>query len=196
MTQQYETYQHEYGRAYVYPNERMYVHSSVRLPSSEIDFDTGMVKPSSPRRGRTQAMRLEYELLDKEHRKLNDSFNWTPQKPGRHMPRQAAFALVGITVLLFLGILLAKNGMLAERRNELKSTDAAVQVYEEANALLRAEIEEISDASKICYIAARELNMIPAESAEAIHLMAMDTRPMEGRPQYAVSANASVGEGY
>ena len=45
-----------------------------------------------------------------------------------------------------------------------------------------------------CYAAARDLNMIPAESAEAIHLVAMDTRPLSAASTSAQTTAVS-GEG-
>ncbi|MEG2702970.1 MAG: hypothetical protein RSA65_10155, partial [Clostridia bacterium] len=60
-----------------------------------------------------------------------------------------------------------------------------------ANEQIKEQIAEASDAATICYAAARNLNMIPAESAEAIHLVAVDTRPgesVEAAPQSAEAA--------
>jgi hypothetical protein len=40
-----------------------------------------------------------------------------------------------------------------------------------------AQIAEATDPVQICYVAARDLDMIPADSAQAIYLTALGTRP-------------------
>lgn len=64
-------------------------------------------------------------------------------------------------------------------RRAVNRLERSIADCRSANAALETQIAEASDAATICYAAARDLNMIPAESAEAIHLVAVDTRPRD-----------------
>ena len=77
-----------------------------------------------------------------------------------------------------------ENEKLSKENQENKSSSARYKgLLDAANAELETRVAEASDAAVICYAASQNLNMIPAESAEAIHLVAMDTRPMTQRAQ-------------
>lgn len=209
----YRSYENEYGQEYIYPTQRMYVHSSVYLPSSEIDPRTGLLKPDNPRRGRTQAKRLEYAHLDKEYRQLDASLKARAEYPGARVSLRGAILLIAVTAF-FLGILLlSQQGTLAERQKSLNRMNESIEACAKANDELASQIAEASDAATICYTAARDLNMISGEAAEAIHLVAMDTRPLDTQARLAqesqhsdqavrageetpVPAIASVGGGY
>lgn len=187
----YGSYNNEYGREYVYPAERMYVHSSVYLPSSELDPRTGLLKPDQPRRGRTQAMRLEYASLDKEYKQLDESFKKRMENPGIRMSLRTSIWLV-VLIAFVLGLLLvSQQGTLAERQKALNRMNKSIEECAKTNDLLAGQISEASDSATICYAAARDLNMIPAETAEAIHLVAVDTRPMGSGAQFNITANQS-----
>ena len=191
MAQQYVTYgsyDMEEKSEYLFPNERMYIHSSVFLPSSDIDPRTGLLRPDQPRRGRTQAMRAEYDHLDKEYQKLDESLRKRMEKAGPQISLRSAVLLV-ITVFFFMGItLLTQQGTLVQREKTLRHMNKAIVECERVNDDLATQIMDASDATKICYAAARDLNMIPAEAAEAIHLVAMDTRPTEPMDRYTAKA--------
>ena len=51
-------------------NGRLYVRPNVYLPNSEIDFQTGMLRETRRRTGRTQALRREARQLDTEYVRL------------------------------------------------------------------------------------------------------------------------------
>ena len=196
MAQQYVAYgnyENEYGREYIYPNGRMYVHSSVRLPNSEVDFRTGMVKPEARRRGRTQAMRIEYEALEREHSRMNEVFQRRMNQPGFRLSLRAAVLLLLVAAGILFIMVLAQQGTLVARQKSLQKIEQQVKTAAESNALLAAEIAEASNGAAVCYAAARDLKMIPSEAAEAIHLMAVDTRPMETRTQYT-AVNTGIQE--
>lgn len=181
MAQAYQTYgnyENEYGRGYVPPG-RLYVHSSVYLPNSEIDPCTGLLKPDVRRQGRIQAKRLEYASLEREYKELEVQRRQVETKPGFRISIQTAILSVAIFAFV-LGILyLSQQGTLAERQKDYNIVCQDVDSYQKANNEISARIAEASDATVICYAAARDLNMIPAESAQAIHLVAMDTRPTQ-----------------
>ena len=197
MAQQYAaygSYENEYGREYIYPNGRMYVHSSVRLPNSEVDLRTGMLKPEADRRGRTQAMRMEYEALEREHSQINEAFQRRMNQSGFRLSLRAAVLLLVATACVLLVMVLAQQGTLVERQKSLSKITKQVETAMKSNALIADEIAEASKATAVCYAAARDLKMIPSEAAEAIHLLAADTRPMETRVQYATSAGNNAQE--
>ena len=97
--------------------------------------------------------------------------------------------IIAAAVLFFCGILLlSQQGMIAERQKAINRLERSIKDYRAQNASLEEEIAQASDASTICYAAARDLNMIPAEAAEAVYLVAVDTRPA------AVTASAETEE--
>lgn len=195
QTTVYGSYENEYGREYVVPTGRMYVHSSVYLPNSEIDPRTGLLRPDSPRRGRTQAKRLEYAHLDKEYKQLDAALKAREEKAGMSISLRTAVLLIAITSFVFGLLLLTQQGTLAERQKALNRMNRSIDECATANDGLADQIEEASDSSTICYAAARDLNMIPGESAEAIHLVAMDTRPLAAQThQMAQNAPPAVPE--
>lgn len=196
MAQTYRTYgsyENEYGQEYIIPNQRMYVRASVHLPNSELDPRTGMLKPDVPRRGRTQAKRMEYTQLDKEFHQLDAALQERAEHPGLRITLRSAILLIAFTAFLIGILLLGQNGTLAERQKALNRMNRAIEDCAKANDGIAAQIAEASDSSTICYTAARELNMIPGESAEAIHLVAMDTRPLETQAAQAAAQNTQNG---
>ncbi len=182
MAQQYMTYgnyENEYGREYIYPTDRMYVRASVYLPNSEVDPRTGLLKPDTPRRGRTQAKRLEYEHLDKEYKQLDAAIKARAEHPGIRVSMRSGVLVVAI-VAFFMGLLLlSQQGTLVERQKALNRMNKSIEECAKVNDGIASQIAEASDSTVICYAAAKDLNMIPGEAAEAIHLVAADTRPME-----------------
>ena len=89
-----------------------------------------------------------------------------------------ALVLIVAAVLFFCGVLLlSQQGMIAERQKAINRLERSIKDYRAQNASLEEEIAQASDASTICYAAARDLKMIPAGAAEAVYLVAVDTRP-------------------
>ena len=89
---------------------------------------------------------------------------------------------------------LLQQGVIAERQKTINRLERSIADCRSQNDALQTQIDEASDAATICYAAARDLNMIPAESAEAIHLVAMDTRPLSAASTSAQTTAVS-GEG-
>jgi len=179
---------HEYDSEAYMPNDRFYVRSSVYLPSSDVDIRTGMLREDLRRRGRTQALRMEAEKLDQEYAQLDATLEAHKIEKGVRISIRKAFLLVFSVTFLFSVLLLVQQGTLAQRQRSLKTLNQHMEEIKEANADLKAQITEASDSSTICYAAARNLGMVPASSAQAIHLTAVDTRPSS--PSISVNASA------
>ena len=84
-----------------------------------------------------------------------------------------------------------QQGAIADRQKAVNRLERSIADCRSQNAALETQIAEASTEAAICYAAARDLNMIPAESAEAIHLVAMDTRPVAAAGTYA-QADAAI----
>ncbi len=172
----YDSFAQRGAEQYV-PTDRFQVKSSVYLPASDIDPRTGQLQPDRHQRRRTQGLNLEREGLDKEGKSLNEALRREFSKGGVRISVRALVLIVA-AVLFFCGILLlSQQGMIAERQKALNRLERSIKDYRAQNASLEEEIAQASDASTICYAAARDLNMIPAEAAEAVYLVAVDTRP-------------------
>ena len=172
----YDSFAQRGAEQYV-PTDRFQVKSSVYLPASDIDPRTGQLQPDRHQRRRTQGLNLEREGLDKEGKSLNEALRREFSKGGVRIFVRALVLIVA-AVLFFCGILLlSQQGMIAERQKALNRLERSIKDYRTQNASLEEEIAQASDASTICYAAARDLNMIPAEAAEAVYLVAVDTRP-------------------
>ena len=172
----YDSFAQRGAEQYV-PTDRFQVKSSVYLPASDIDPRTGQLQPDRHQRRRTQGLNLEREGLDKEGKSLNEALRREYSKSGVRISVRALVLIVA-AVLFFCGIvLLSQQGMIAERQKALNRMERSIKDYRTQNASLEEEIAQASDASTICYAAARDLNMIPAEAAEAVYLVAVDTRP-------------------
>ncbi|NLO86656.1 MAG: hypothetical protein GX096_14705 [Clostridiales bacterium] len=158
---------------------RMSVSSSVRVPGSEVDYITGLLKPDIQRRSRMQANRKEMEELEKEERKIiknsDKGISW-----GK--------SILFLSVILFTCcmILVFQYGQVVQMQTKINNSIDQIKVSSFANEELKTLIAEASDSATICYAAARDLNMVPAESVEAIHLVAEDPRP---RKKVAVAQN-------
>ena len=98
-----------------------------------------------------------------------------------------------MALLLFVcGLcVLIQQGAIADRQKAVNRLERSIADCRSQNAALETQIAEASTEAAICYAAARDLNMIPAESAEAIHLVAMDTRPVAAAGTYA-QADAAI----
>ena len=172
----YDSFAQRGAEQYV-PTDRFQVKSSVYLPASDIDPRTGQLQPDRHQRRRTQGLNLEREGLDKEGKSLNEALRREYSKSGVRISVRALVLIVA-AVLFFCGIvLLSQQGMIAERQKAINRMERSIKDYRTQNASLEEEIAQASDASTICYAAARDLNMIPAEAAEAVYLVAVDTRP-------------------
>lgn len=173
----YDSFSHGGHGGYV-PTPRMSVSASVYLPGSDVDPQTGWLKPDRQRRCRTQGKKLEMERLTREQQALEESIRREMSKGGvRIFVRMGVFLTALLLFICGLCVLL-QQGTIADRQKDINRLERSIADCRSQNAALETQIAEASTEAAICYAAARDLNMIPAESAEAIHLVAVDTRPM------------------
>lgn len=156
---------------------RMYVRPNVYLPGGEIDFQTGMVREAERRVGRTQALQRESRQLDTEYARLQAMLQARVNEKGRHMPRKAAVALIAAVFVVFSIVLLIQRGNFVAKENAIQQVNESIKATQAVVSDIQAKIDEASDPVQVCYTAARELDMIPGDSAQAIYLTAPSTRP-------------------
>jgi cell division protein FtsB len=178
-----------YGNRNLQPNDRFYVRSSVYLPNGEVDPATGLLRGDVRRRGRTQAMRMEGGRLDNEYAGMEASIRARAKEKGARI----SFRLGATLILLIITIgglcLLVQQGTLTQKMKSVVQKSDRIATLQQENAALQAQIDEASDAAAICYAAARDLDMIPANATQAIHLTAVDTRPTENPGAMIASAD-------
>lgn len=188
----YDSFSHG-GRGGYVPTPRMSVSSSVYLPGSDVDPQTGWLKPDRQRRCRTQGKQLEMERLTREQQALEDSIRREMNKGGVRISVRLGIFLMALLLFVCGLCVLLQQGAIADRQKAINRLESSIADCRSQNAALETQIAEASTEAAICYAAARDLNMIPAESAEAIHLVAMDTRPMaSGGTETFVQADAAI----
>ncbi len=156
---------------------RLYVRPNVYLPGGEIDFQTGLVREAERRVGRTQALLRESRQLDSEYARLQTMLKARVNEKGRHMPLRAAAALILAVFVIFSLVLLIQHGNVIARENAIRQVNDTIKATQAVVSDIQEKIDEASDPVQVCYTAARELDMIPGESAQAIYLTAPSTRP-------------------
>lgn len=180
----YDSFSHGGHGGYV-PTPRMSVSSSVYLPGSDVDPQTGRLKPDRQRRCRTQGKQLEMERLTREQQALEESIRREMSKGGVRISVRLGVFLMALLLFVCGLCVLIQQGAIADRQKAVNRLERSIADCRSQNAALETQIAEASTEAAICYAAARDLNMIPAESAEAIHLVAMDTRPVAAAGTYA-----------
>jgi len=187
----YDTFQRDTRERYV-PSSRISVSASVFLPASDIDMTTGQLKQDHVRRRRTQGKRLEAERLERESRKNQESLERELKKGGVRVTWISALVICASLVfgcLFTLDYQLSTLQGIQDQRNKIDADMAACEaLYEE----LLDEFEIASSETKICYAAAQDLKMIPAEAAEAVYLVPVDTRPLVTASQNPQQIKADV----
>lgn len=173
----YDSLSHGGHGGYV-PTPRMSVSASVYLPGSDVDPQTGWLKPDRQRRCRTQGKKLEMERLTREQQALEESIRREMSKGGVRISVRMGVFLTALLLFICGLCVLLQQGTIADRQKDINRLERSIADCRSQNAALETQIAEASTEAAICYAAARDLNMIPAESAEAIHLVAVDTRPM------------------
>lgn len=173
----YDSFSHGGHGGYV-PTPRMSVSASVYLPGSDMDPQTGWLKPDRQRRCRTQGKKLEMERLTREQQALEESIRREMSKGGVRISVRMGVFLTALLLFICGLCVLLQQGTIADRQKDINRLERSIADCRSQNAALETQIAEASTEAAICYAAARDLNMIPAESAEAIHLVAVDTRPM------------------
>lgn len=173
----YDSFQRNNRERYV-PTPRINVSASVYLPGSDLDMATGQLKPDRVRRHRTQAQRLEEQRLEEEDRRLKESLQREMKKGGVRVTWPTAVLICASLIICCFFTICYQWSMLSDCQSQLNTLQRDIQACKTDNDDLEVEIAAASDPAVICYAASQNLNMIPAESAEAIHLVAVDTRPM------------------
>ena len=173
----YDSFSHGGHGGYV-PTPRMSVSASVYLPGSDVDPQTGWLKPDRQRRCRTQGKKLEMERLTREQQALEESIRREMSKGGVRISVRMGVFLTALLLFICGLCVLLQQGTIADRQKDINRLERSIADCRSQNAALETQIAEASTEAAICYAAARDLNMIPADSAEAIHLVAVDTRPM------------------
>jgi len=192
----YNPYQ-AYDKRSFQPTDRFYVRASVFLPNADVDPATGMLKQDSRRRGRTQALRMEARRLDYEYDEMDKALKARQNEKGirgARIPSRYGTLLICAFVLIFGVILLTQQGKLSLRVKILDTMNQNIETVRDENEALQAQIDEASDASNICYTAARDLDMVPSNSAQAIHLTAVDTRPEAPTGRVTASADGQTAD--
>ena len=161
------------------PTERFQVLSNVYLPASDLDFRTGDLRPDRSCRCRTQGLYMEMENLEYKEKKLKSEIEREMNKGGIRVPIRTGLLIIMAVIFVCGFCVLVQQGVIAERQKAVNRQERSINDYRSQNASLEAQIADASDAATVCYIASQELHMIPASTAEAIHLVAVDTRPKE-----------------
>lgn len=189
----YDTFQRDTRERYV-PSGRIVVAASVSLPAGDIDLATGRLKPDHERRHRTQGQVLESERLERKRAKHQKAFDREMQKKGTRVSWLSAVIICAsllFACLFTIDYQLSKLQSIQEQRN---SVAADVDVCESRKEELEDAFTLACSETNILYAAAQDLKMIPAEAAEAVYLVPVDTRPLltAGQPAQNVTADATV----
>lgn len=163
------------------PSSRMGVSYGVFLPSGDMDFATGQLKPDHQRRCRTQGMRLEKEELPGEAEKLKTSISREMSKGGVRISRRLGIFLIALLLFSCGLFVLVQQSTIVERQKDINRLERSIADCLSQNQQLQEQIDEASDAATICYAASQNLHMIPAEAVTPIRLVCVDTRPLENR---------------
>ena len=161
------------------PTARMSVSPNVFLPGSEVDLYTGELKPDRRRRHRTQSQRLEQKEIEREEQKIAEALERESRKRGVRIESWKGWLVLVAVMFVCAMTLLAQQGQITKLQKNINQQENVIAQYRKENTLLEDEIAAASDPAVICYAASQDLHMIPASSAKAIYLQAVDTRPLE-----------------
>ncbi len=183
----YDSY-NEYGSNQFQATDRFRIHASVFLPHGEVDPETGLLREGTRRAGRIQALQMEGDLLEKDYHQMNAALTARMQEKGIRMPLRYAILLIVLMLVAGGLTLLVKEGRIAQRVRRTASVNQQVEQLKEENTGYNQKIAEASDPATICYAAARDIGLVPANSTQAIHLSAMETRPTAPGTQLTAAA--------
>lgn len=172
----YDTFQRDARERYV-PTSRINVAASVHLPGSEVDPVTGQLKPDHVRRHRTQAQRLEQMRLEEEDRKLKESLAREMKKGGVRVTWLSALVVCSVLAFVCLFTIGYQRSMITACQSQINALEKEIKTCTAQNEQLTDELEAARDISNIGY-AARNMGLVRAEAVEAVHLTAVDTRPL------------------
>jgi len=172
----YDTFQRDARERYV-PTSRINVAASVHLPGSEVDPVTGQLKPDHVRRHRTQAQRLEQMRLEEEDRKLKEALAREMKKGGVRVTWLSALVVCSVLAFVCLFTIGYQRSMITACQSQINALEKEIKTCTAQNEQLTDELEAARDISNIGY-AARNMGLVRAEAVEAVHLTAVDTRPL------------------
>lgn len=158
-------------------NSRFYIRSNVYLPNSEFDPQTGTVREVQRRPVRTQALRRELKELDNEYARYQEMLKARANEKGLRMSLKSAVGLIAAAFIVLCVILLVQQGNIIAKKSNLTQMTAKITATQHSISSINTQIDEASDEVQICYTAAQDLDMVPGESAQAIYLNALSTRP-------------------
>lgn len=178
----YDSFQRTPRDRYV-PTPRISVAANVSLPAGELDPYTGQPVPPQKKRCRTQGKQLEYEEAERKAQKMKTSFNREIKKGGVRVTQNTAIVLCALLGFICLFTILYQSSVITSVQEQLNILEADLTSSQKLHEELSAELEEARDISQIGSYAARNLGMIRSEAVDAVHLTAVDTRPMENSIQ-------------
>jgi len=175
----YDSFQRDPRERYV-PTSRINVSASVHLPGSDLDPYTGQLKPDRVRRHRTQAQRLEQQRLEEEDRRLKQSLEREMKKGGVRVTWLTALVVCSVLIFCCLFTLGYQISVYTAKQTEINVTEEKIRAAAQEKLDLEEKLEEEYDIANIGY-AARNLGLVRSEAVEAVHLTAVDTRPLSGK---------------
>lgn len=118
------------------------------------------------------------ERLTREQQALEESIRREMSKGGVRISVRMGVFLTALLLFICGLCVLLQQGTIADRQKDINRLETLHRGLPQPER--RPGNTDCGGFYRgaICYAAARDLNMIPAESAEAIHLVAVDTRPM------------------
>ena len=176
----YDSFQRTPRDRYV-PAPRINVASNVFLPASELDPYTGQLKPDHERRRRTQGKHLEYEELVRKAKETRESLEREIKKGGVRVTDLTAFVLCFALAIVCLFTIGLQHSRISDIQMQLNTLEEDLDNGTALHEALSAELEAARDISQIGSYAARNLGMIRADAVEAVHLTAVDTRPLDNK---------------
>lgn len=189
----YDTFQRDTRERYV-PSGRIGVAASASLPAGDIDFATGCLRPDHVHRHRTQGKQIESERLERKRVKQQKAFDREMQKKGLRISWLSAVIVCAALLFACLFTIDYQLSMLQSIQDQRNTVDTDMTACTDRKEALEDEFTAACSETNILYAAAQDLNMIPAEAAEAVYLVPVDTRPLltAGQPVQNVAGDMTV----
>lgn len=178
----YDSFQRTPRDRYV-PAPRINVAANVFLPASDLDPYTGQLKPDHMRRHRTQGQRLEYAEKEMKARKTEETLAREMKKGGVRVTWLSAVVLCFALFVICMFTIGYQHSVISAVQLQLNTLEENLANGKAQNEELSSALEAARDISQIGSYAARNLGMIRSEAVEAVHLTAVDTRPLENNRQ-------------
>ncbi|MFH1511743.1 MAG: hypothetical protein ABIG45_00160, partial [Bacillota bacterium] len=112
-----------------------------------------------------------------EYARLQAMLKARENEKGLQMSRKVAVTFILAALMLFSVILLVQQGNIIAKEETIRLVSDKIRATQAVVNDITAQLDEASDPVQICYTAARDLDMVPGESAQAIFLTALSTRP-------------------